>query len=144
LNVKSIFVTVFIFIVIVLSGCSEEKEAAPWKVSDPFEHDGMTMHGTKGKFGVIKVNGESDEPAFPVGEGRHYELHFLGDSSGLNGKTYNMTATHKDSEESVFLYESVIDNNRSGAKFVLESEGLWKIDVSVDEEPLTSFVVEAE
>lgn len=41
----------------------------------------MTLYGTKGKFEIIKkANGNGNEPEFPVGPGRHYEVYFL-DSS---------------------------------------------------------------
>jgi hypothetical protein len=43
----------------------------------------------------------------------------------------------------VKLYEWEIDNKQSGAKFVLDHVGLWKIDVLVDDEPYTNFIVEA-
>ncbi|MEH6947278.1 hypothetical protein V7068_09440 [Bacillus sp. JJ634] len=55
-----------------------------------------------------------------------------------------MLATHKKTKETVQLYEWEIDNNKSGAKFSLDKPGLWKSDVSVDEELLTSFAVKAE
>jgi hypothetical protein len=67
----------------------------------------------------------------------------LESSEEFNGKGYKMVATHKDICETVELYEWEIDNKQSGAKFVLDKEGLWKIDVSVDDEPYTSFIVEA-
>ncbi|MGF3104429.1 hypothetical protein [Rossellomorea sp. DUT-2] len=55
-----------------------------------------------------------------------------------------MLATHKETDETIHLYEWGIDNHRSGAIFALGREGLWKIDVMVDEEKLTSFVVKVE
>ncbi|MGM0840364.1 MAG: hypothetical protein ACQEWE_06555 [Bacillota bacterium] len=55
-----------------------------------------------------------------------------------------MVATHKETDETIHLYEWGIENHRSGAKFALGREGLWKIDVTVDEEELTSFVVKVE
>jgi|GEM_PF-5278157 len=54
-----------------------------------------------------------------------------------------MVATHLDTDKTVKLYEWDIDNHRSGAKFGLDKEGLWKIDVTVDDEPYTSFIIEA-
>jgi hypothetical protein len=55
-----------------------------------------------------------------------------------------MTATHKETGETLDLYEAVINNNRSGVKFALEKTGIWKIEVAVDEQPFTSFEVLAE
>lgn len=136
--VKTMLFLIGLSIAICLSGCSEEEG----DISAPFEYEGLSMYGTEGKFGIVKVNGESSAPPFPVGEGRHYEVYFLDESADYTGKTYTMTATHKETEETIYLYEAGIGNYKSGAKFVLGREGLWRIDVSVDEEPLTSFVVE--
>lgn len=131
------------FVSILLSGCVVH-ETANWEPNPTFIVDNMTSHGTNGKFGIMKANGESDEPEFPViGQGRLYLVKFLDDSKDFNGKKYKMMATHKDTGETVRLYEWNIENNQSGAKFGLDKVGLWRIDVSVDEEQYTSFIVEA-
>ena len=54
-----------------------------------------------------------------------------------------MMATHKDSNETVNLYENEIQNMQSDAKFGLNKGGLWKIDVLIDGDEFTSFIVEA-
>ncbi|WP_394189125.1 hypothetical protein [Paenisporosarcina quisquiliarum] len=126
-----------------LVGCSEDN-TIDWKPTPAFIADDMDLHGTKGEFGIRKVNGEVVEPEFPVvDQGRLYQLYFLDSTKDFNGKTYKMLATHKDSEETIELYEDSIENNQSGAKFVLEKTGLWKIDILVDNELYTSFVIEA-
>ena len=128
---------------LLLVGCSEDN-TMDWKLTPVFISDDMYLHGTKGEFGIRKVNGEVVEPEFPVvDQGRLYQLYFLDSTKDFNGKTYKMLATHKDSEETIELYEDSIENNQSGAKFVLEKTGLWKIDVLVDNEKYTSFVIEA-
>jgi hypothetical protein len=129
---------------IFLIGCSEEGKKDVWKTSDTFTKDNIQLYGTKGKFGIIKVNGKADEPEFPVGQGRQYDVYFLDNSNEYNGKKYKMSGTHKDTKETVQLYEWDIENNKSGAKFFLSKQGLWKINVSIDEKPFTSFVVKAE
>ncbi len=135
-------ITLFFIVCLILSGCSEDGKA-DWKTSPTFTKDKMTLHGLEGKFGIIKVNGESDEPEFPAGDqGRLYQLYFL--EKDFNGKNYKMTATHKDTGETVKLYEWAIENKQSGAKFGLDKEGLWKISVVVDEKPYIDFVIEAE
>ncbi|HWL22575.1 MAG TPA: hypothetical protein VNR38_02275 [Ureibacillus sp.] len=141
---KSILFTLFVLLGICLSGCDGEDDKTTWKESETFHNEKLTLYGTEGKFGVIKVNGEAGEPAFPVGQGRHYDVYFFDNPANLNGKKYKMLATHKKTKETVQLYEWEIDNNKSGAKFSLDKPGLWKIDVSVDEELLTSFIVKAE
>ncbi|WP_107927088.1 hypothetical protein [Lysinibacillus parviboronicapiens] len=44
-----------------MSGCLEDVKA-DWKTSPTFTKDNMILHGLEGKFGILKVNGESDEP----------------------------------------------------------------------------------
>lgn len=127
---------------LLLSGCVEDK-TVNWEPSPTFMADNMTLHGTEGKFGIIKANGEGFEPEFPVGEGRLYHVYFLDSPKDFKGKKYKMMATHKDTGEIVELYELDIEKKLSGAKFFLDKTGLWKIDVSVDDEQYTSFIVEA-
>ena len=132
-------------LVLLLLGCTEEKaNDGDWNLSPTFNVDNLTLHGTEGKFGIIKVNGESNEPEFPiVNQGRLYKVYFLDSTKDFNGKKYKMIATHKDAGDAVELYEWNIDNKQSGAKFGLDKTGLWKFDVIIDEKPYTSFVVEA-
>jgi hypothetical protein len=144
LKIKLFLTLLVVLFMAFLSGCSPQEEEIVWKESDQFEHDDMKLYGTEGKFGIVKLNGKAGEPAFPVGEGRHYGVYFLENSTDHNAKKYRMSATHKDSKEPVKLYEWGIGNNESGAKFFLDKEGLWKIDVTVDGDPLTSFIVRAE
>ncbi|KMY54302.1 hypothetical protein AC623_10480 [Bacillus sp. FJAT-27231] len=133
--------------VCMLAGCTETNTTSTAKERKPgtvFEVDGQTLYGEEGKFGMIKLNGESGEPAFAVGQGRHYQLYFLADAEKVNGKLYNMTALHQETGKKVKLYEAVIENAQSGAKFVLDQSGKWKINVTVDKEPYASFVITAE
>jgi len=128
----NILICVLLLSSLLLVGCSEDK-TFEWEPTPAFISDDMDLHGTKGEFGIRKVNGEVVEPEFPVvDQGRLYQLYFLDSTKDFNGKTYKMLATHKDSEETIELYEDSIENNQSGAKFVLEKTGLWKIDVLVD------------
>ncbi|MGM0852484.1 MAG: hypothetical protein ACQEWI_07720 [Bacillota bacterium] len=119
MNRRLVFFSLFILVGIILSGCSREKDETTWMESETFQHENVTLYGTEGVFGMTKVNGEGDEPEFPVGEGRHYDVYFREDSIAVNGKKYKMLATHKETNETVHLYEWGIDNNRSGAKFAL-------------------------
>ncbi|ATP40870.1 hypothetical protein CSE16_12900 [Solibacillus sp. R5-41] len=131
-------------LVLLLLGCTEEKaNDGDWNLSPTFNVDNLTLHGTEGKFGVIKVNGESNEPEFPAKQGRLYAVYFLDSLEELNGKKYKMTATHKETGESVKLHEKNIEMEQNAAKFGFDKLGLWKIDVTIDEKPYTSFVVEA-
>ncbi|WP_070119548.1 hypothetical protein [Bacillus marinisedimentorum] len=116
-----------------------------WEKESVFTHHEMKLHGTETKFGIKKVNGKDGEPAFPAGStGREYNVYFLDRSKNFNGKKYEMTATHTKTGKTVKLYEWDINNNRSVAKFSLDNTGIWKIDVTVDRAPYTSFIVKAE
>jgi len=46
-------------------------------------------------------------------------------------------------EQKRYFFELTIKDNQSGAKFVLKKAGLWKIDISVDKKPFTSFIIRA-
>lgn len=126
---------------LILTGCAD-KESADWKVSPTFTNENVILYGTEGKFGVVKLNGETDEPAFPADQGRLYAIYFL--ENGFSGQAYKITATHQDTGELVKLHEQEIFNTESQAKFGVNEAGLWKIDVAVDGKPYTDFVVEAE
>lgn len=139
----NIVISILFLSSLLLVGCSEDN-TKDWKLTPAFISDGMDLHGTKGEFGIRKANGEVVEPEFPViDQGRLYQLYFLDSTKDFNGKTYKMLATHKDSEETIELYENTIENNQSGAKFGLDKTGLWKIDILVDNKLYTSFVIEA-
>ena len=131
-------------LVSLLLGCTEEKaNDGYWNLTPTFNVDNLTLHGTEGKFGVFKVNGESNEPEFPAKQGRLYAVYFLDSPEELNGKKYKMTATHKETDETVKLHEKNIEKEQNGAKFGFDKPGVWKIDVTIDEKPYTNFVVEA-
>lgn len=139
----NIVISILFLSSLLLVGCSEDN-TKDWKLTPAFISDGMDLHGTKGEFGIRKANGEVVEPEFPViDQGRLYQLYFLDSTKDFNGKTYKMLATHKDSEETIELYEDSIENNQSGAKFGLDKTGMWKIDILVDNKLYTSFVIEA-
>ncbi|NMH68171.1 hypothetical protein HF072_05200 [Bacillus sp. RO3] len=144
MKMRAIFLTLLVVLGVSLSGCSGGNDEEDWKETGTFTEKEMIMYGKEGKFGLVKVNGEETEPAFPFAEGRHYDVYFLDDSVDVSGKKYLMTALHKETNETIYLYKWGIDHNKSGAKFALGREGLWRIDVEVDGEAYTSFVVKAE
>lgn len=135
-------ISLLILVLFILSACTNSDEPY-WGLSATFTKDGKTLFGTEDQFGMTKLNGETDEPEFPVGKGRHYKLYFFDNSKDLTGKKYKMIATHKDSSKTMELYHQEIMGMQSEAKFVLDQKGLWKIDILIDDEEYTSFVVEA-
>lgn len=122
-------------------GCTNE-QAEDWKPAPTFSDEGLVMHGTEGKFGMVKMNGEADEPDFPAGQGRLYQVYFLEDD--FSGQQYHMTAVKQDTDVLEDLYEQAVGNGESAVKFGFDEAGLWKIAVYVDGEPYTDFIVEAE
>ena len=107
---------------LVLTGCADN-EASDWKLNPTFTYKNLILYGTEGKIGVIKVNGETDEPEFLAGQGRLYDIYFL--ENGFSGHEYKITATHQDTGVSVKLYEQAIGNKESQAKLGFDEAGLW-------------------
>ena len=136
------YISLLIFVMFILTACASSDDPY-WGLSATFTKDGMTLFGTEGKFGMIKMNGESNEPEFPAAKGRQYKLYFFKNTEELTGKKYKMIGTHKDSDEPIELYENEIMSMQSEAKFALNQKGLWNIDIFIDGEEYTSFVVEA-
>ena len=135
-------ISLLILVLFILSACTNSDEPY-WGLSATFTNEGKTLFGTEDQFGMMKLNGESDEPKFPAGKGRQYKLYFLDNSKDLTGKKYMMIGTHKDSGEIMELYQQEIMSMQSEAKFGLDQKGLWKIDILIDDEEYSSFVVEA-
>ena len=140
---KGAFSLLFLLALILLFGCVEEEET-DLKESPTFIHDEMILYGTEGKFGMMRANGEENEPDFPVSQGRLYNMYFLDASQNNDGKKFKMTATHQDTNETVELYEWDIWSNESGAKFGFDQEGLWKVTVTIEDIHVTDFIVQAE
>ncbi len=139
-----------------VSGCNFfEDQINSEEQSPTFEVDGQTMHGVEEEFGIVKQNGKENEPEFIASDqGRLYRVYFWSDND-LVGKTYSMEATHTESGTTKELYEWGIDPNdntslpgdtHSGAKFGFDEDdaGLWQIDVKVENELYTSFIIEVE
>lgn len=142
---------VFSFVVssFLIVGCveQEQEEQVDWTQSPTFPHEELQLYGTDGVFGMIRANGNAEEPDFPVGQGRLYDVYFLDtaqEKHANDGKNYKITAIHQDTHEIVELYEWAIWNNKSGAKFGFDKAGLWEITVTINDVPITKFVVQAE
>lgn len=133
------FIFLMFLVGIFLTGCTDNNEAADWKVSPTFTKENQVLYGTEGKFGMINVNGP-DEPVFPAEQGRLYRIYFLENVEGHS--KYKVTATQQGIGNSRQLAENYI-GKETEAKFGFDGAGLWKIDVTVDGKPYTNFVVEA-
>jgi hypothetical protein len=129
------------------AGCSSETSETNWEPSPTFEAGNLVLYGVEGKFSITRLAPEGKG----FGTGGHYRTLFWGDKDELIKKKYKMIAINKE-EETKKLYEWGIDlmpendetgaTAQSGAKFGLDP-GIWKIEITVDGEPFTSFVVEA-
>ena len=125
----------------------EQEEQSDWTKSPTFTHGEMRLYGTEGAFGMIRANGGVNEPDFPVGQGRLYDVYFLNTGQAMqenDGKKYKMTAIHQGTNEMIELYGWDIWSNKSGAKIGLDKEGLWEIAVTINDAPITKFVIQAE
>ncbi len=119
-----------------------------WKVSPTFLAGKLTLQGTEGKFGIIKMNNPRDV-LFRSGRGGLYYLYFWGKGDEVSGK-YSMTATHKESGQTIHLYEWPIVKGandagaagQSGGRFGLNLPGLWKLNISVNEKPFDEIIVD--
>ncbi|TFB22060.1 hypothetical protein E3U55_07095 [Filobacillus milosensis] len=144
-----------LFLLIVVA-CDSQSTESNNHTDSSFEVNNQTLHGEEGKFGIIKVNGEENEPEFIAGTvGRLYYLYFWGNEDGMIGKEYRMEATHQETGETKILYEDMIQrpfsetnidaDAASGAKFAFNTEdaGWWTIDIFIDDEPFSSFMIEA-
>ena len=131
------FIFSMILVLIFLAGCANNNEASDWKESPTFTKENQVLYGTEGKFGMININGP-DKPVFPAEQGRLYRIYFLEDVKGYS--KYKITATHQDTGDSEKLIDTEI-GEETEAKLGFGESGLWKIDVTVDGEPYTGFVV---
>lgn len=119
-----------------------------WKVTDSFQIGRMTLYGHEGKFGIVKVSNPTDT-LFKANRGGLYYLYFWGRESDMTGK-YKLTATHKDSGQTVQLYEWPITRGsndagataQSGGRFGLSSPGLWKLEVFLNDKPFDKLIVD--
>lgn len=134
---RSIFA--MLLTVLFLTGCVDNNKTSEWQLSPTFTKDSQVLHGTEGKFGMININGP-DHPVFPAGQGRLYRMYFLEDLQ--EHSTFKITATHQDSENPEQLVETNI-GDETEAKFGFDEAGLWKIEVFVDGDSYTDFIVEA-
>lgn len=125
---------------LIVAGCMEQKQTE-WVESPTFTEDDQVFYGVQGKIGLVRENGEKNEPDFPAQQGRLYSIYLWDDE--LNGKVVNMSMTHEDTEEIVEIIEFENWNNKTGVKFGFEHEGLWKINVTVDNKPYTDFIIRA-
>lgn len=135
------YIFTFFLLVIVLAGCASnvtKQEEANWQVSPTFTKDDQVLYGTEGKFGMININCGSD-PVFPAEEGRLYRAYFLENVEGYS--KYQITATHKQSGRTEKLLDMDIAEV-SEFKFGVNEAGRWKMDVTIDGEPYTDFVLE--
>ena len=140
--------TIILFFLCLLSifGCTgEDKDTNKdnWKESPTFIHDGKTMYGVEGKVGIVKENGEEKEPFFPATQGRLYNISFFEDAKEFYGKEAKITATNQNTGDTVELAKIRVSSTMS-SKLSFNKEGLWKVDITIEDKPFTSFVIKAE
>ena len=140
---NNIIVILFLFLLsALLLGCSQEDQSSLTE-SSTFKHDNLTLNGVQGNIGFLRENGEPNEPDFPANQGRLYTIYILDDSKDLLDKNLKMTATQKDTGETIELGEFT-NWGINPAKLGFGQEGLWKINVTIDQKPYVSFVIKVE
>jgi hypothetical protein len=121
-----------------------------WEPTGFFMVNGIQMLGHEGKFGIRKMNRTEDQTFLISKAGYHVEIYFWGDKGLFNAK-YKLTATKKDTNKTIALYEWPITlgsssevgaDAQSGAKFGIDEPGLWRLDVSVNDIPFDSVIVD--
>ena len=143
---RKMFLVILFVLCALLIGCTK-KDTTDWTQSPTFTYENITMYGTEGKIGIVRVNGKPDEPGvldFPATQGRLYEIYFFEQLNDMLGKDFKMEASLQDSDETVQLVKSVFWGSKTRAKFGFGQEGLWKITVTIDDKPYTSFIIQAE
>ncbi|MGG0655860.1 hypothetical protein [Rummeliibacillus pycnus] len=140
---NKIIVILFLFLLsAVLLGCSQEDQSN-YTESSTFKHGNLTLNGVPGKIGFLRENGEPIEPDFPANQGRLYTIYILDDSKDLLDKNLKMTATKKDTGETIEIGEFT-NWGINPVKLGFGQEGLWKINVTIDQKPYVSFEIKVE
>lgn len=129
-----------------------------WKLSQRFDlkdKDGSVVYekgvrGIEGKVGYLD-NGLGDFVARDRKKGAKAFWYVWGNPDQLVGKTLKATAIHKDTGESFILDESELspglygEDAHSLTSFEpFPSEGIWKINVVIDDRPYASIVIEVQ
>ncbi|MEI3605310.1 hypothetical protein SPD48_06355 [Pseudogracilibacillus sp. SE30717A] len=133
-------VIVFIlFSMIIITGCAEKEEH--WRKSPLISFNDVVYYGTDQIFGMTKMNGDMNEPDFQKGQARLYHITFFDHTEENVGKTYKLTAFHEETGKTVDLSQDEIQGENA-AKVKFDKSGFWKIEVFIDEELYTSFIVD--
>lgn len=134
-------VSIGILMLFIVAGCKEQKQKKEWVESPTFTEDSQMFYGVQGKIGIVRENGGGNEPDFPAQQGRLYTIYYWGDEQ--NGQVVQMIMTHEETGKIVEITDFETWNNKIGVKIGFEHEGLWKINVTVDEKPYTEFIIRA-
>lgn len=137
-----------------LTGCNNEvvNNESALELSPTFEVDYVDEQGNDRKFtfrGIENKNGITDAPLI-VGVSQKVIWHFWDDAEKLIGKTFKVEGTSIETGERIILFESgpltlapnlgATTSLPSGIK--LNSTGLWKLDIYLDDEYYETLVVE--
>lgn len=138
LKLKIIIASIGFLLLLTLAGCKEHKQTE-WVESPTFTKEGQRFYGVEGKIGIVRENGEKNEPDFPAQQGRLYSIYLWGNVQ--NGQVVKMLMTSQQTGEKVEILETEFWNNPISVKIGFEHGELWKIDVTVDDKPYTQFII---
>ncbi|MBO1003656.1 hypothetical protein ACFSKI_12655 [Pseudogracilibacillus auburnensis] len=136
---KRMMIVIFFSCILFIFGCNGQDKN--WRQNGSVSVADVDYIGAEASFGITKINGDPNEPHFLKDQGRLYQLSFFDHTDQLVGKTYTLIATHEDTGKIVELYKDEIQGENA-AKIGFDERGFWTIDVMIDEEVYTSFVIE--
>lgn len=139
---KNLSVFCFLLLSIFILGCSKEDQT-DWTITPTFKYEDSTFYGVDGKVGFIRDNGEENEPDFPENQGRLYRIYLFEANKNLLNKEVKITATSKETGDTEQLSE-FINHGINPQKLGFGPEGLWKIDVIVEDKEYSSFIIKTE
>ncbi|MGZ9584421.1 hypothetical protein [Paenibacillus marinisediminis] len=134
-----------IFLITACTSQTTTENQSNWEISSTFEIDGVKVHGKKDRL-IFAPQGESD-----ISKGGHFLIYFWGKPDEI-ANTYSLIGIHKDTGTKKELYPnwevSRAENKLgadagSGAKFILDKKGLWRLEVYMGDKYFDSIVVEA-
>ncbi len=135
---RKMIVLIFLSFLLIV-GCSEKEEH--WRKSPLISIDDLVYYGSDQVFGMTKMNGNLDEPDFQKGQARLYQITFFDHTEQYVGKTYKLTGFHEETGETVDLYQDEIQGENA-AKIKFDKTGFWKIEVLIDNELYTNFIID--
>ena len=137
----------FLGFIFLMTACTDQNNTdnqTNWQLSRTFEVDGIKVYGKEDRL-VFMPRGESD-----ISKGGHFSIYFWGKPEEIADK-YKLIGI-PDSGTKQTLYPdwevSRTENElgadaQSGAKYILDKKGMWRLEVYMGDDYFDSVVVKA-